>query len=425
MKTPGQTRLSPFIHIAEIATMSADILHVDLDAFFASVEQAANPRLRGRPVIVGGAPSGRGVVSAASYEARKYGIHSAMPMARARRLCPDGIFLRGDFRKYDASSREVFHILQNYSPLVEAVSVDEAYLDLGGLRRLFGKPVDIADRVRREIQERLGLSASMGLSANKLVSKVASDCAKPGGLVRVIAGYEDRFLAPLPIGRLPGVGKVTEVRLNDLGIFTIGDLARLDRGLIEKALGTGGLYLYHAARGEGSAAFREARAPSSVSREMTFDADTADRDILEGTLIALIERACKALREESASARTVTVKLRYSDFRTVTGSTTLSSPTSMDHEIIPHAIGTFTRLWSRRARIRLLGISLSHFSRPSLQPDLFPEPDGHRRRDLYRAIDRLRDRFGFGALTRGKILLAEGLSAGGTGLQLLLDPDKP
>jgi DNA polymerase-4 len=204
---------------------------------------------------------------------------------------------------------------------------------------------------------------------------------------------------------------VTEVRLNDLGIFTIGDLARLDRDLIEKALGTGGLYLYHAARGEGSATFREARAPSSVSREMTFDADTADRDILEGTLIALTERACKALREESASARTVTVKLRYSDFRTVTGSTTLSSPTSMDHEIIPHAIGTFTRLWSRRARIRLLGISLSHFSRPSPQPDLFPGPDGHR--DLYRAIDRLRDRFGFGAITRGKILLAEGLSAGG------------
>jgi len=397
-----------FAFCSHLYIMSKDILHIDLDAFFASVEQASNPRLRGRPVIVGGDPDGRGVVSAASYEARKYGVHSAMPMAQAKRLCPDGLFLRGDFRKYSAASREIRRILRNYSPRVEVVSIDEAYLDLGGLRLLFGAPVDIADRIRKEIEEKLHLSASMGLSTNKLVSKVASDCAKPGGLVRVIAGYEDRFLAPLPIARLPGVGKKMEGRLNDLGIFTIGDLAGLDRRLIEKALGTGGLHLYDHAHGEGSVTFREESTPSSISREITFDTDTADRDHLEGTLITLTERACKALREAGMSTRTVTLKLRYSDFKTVTGSTTLDLSTSTDHEIIPTVLDALTRLWTRRARIRLIGVSLSNFSRIPRQMELFPRPDENRHRNLCGAIDDIRKRFGFGAITRGKALMTGG-----------------
>jgi DNA polymerase-4 len=388
--------------------MGKDILHIDLDAFFASVEQACNPRLRGRPVIVGGDPNGRGVVSAASYEARKYGIHSAMPMARAKRLCPDGVFLRGDFRKYSIASREIRRILMYYSPRIEAVSIDEAYLDLGGLRRLFGAPVDIADRIRKKIERELRLSASMGLSTNKLVSKVASDCAKPGGMVQVIAGYEGRFLAPLPIARLPGVGKKMEVRLNDLGIFTVGDLASLDRRLIERALGTCSLHLYDHARGEGSITFREDRAPSSISRETTFDTDSADRDHLEGTLIALTERACKALREADMSTRTVTVKLRYSDFKTVTGSVTLNLSTSTDHEIISAAFDALTRLWTRRARIRLIGVSLSNFSCLPCQMELFPHRDDKRHNNLYGAIDDIRDRFGFNAITRGKVLMTGG-----------------
>ncbi len=387
-------------------TTSSHILHVDLDAFFASVEQVHDPRLKGRPVIVGGDPNGRGVVSAASYEAREYGVHSAMPMARAKRLCPNGIFLRGDFRKYSAASREVRRILRDYTPRVEVVSIDEAYLDLGGLQRLFGAPIDIADRIRREIEEKLRLSVSMGLSANKLVSKVASDCAKPGGLVHVIAGYEDRFLAPLPIGRLPGVGKKMEERLNNLGIFRVGDLAGIDRQLIEKIFGTNGLHLYRHAHGEGSVTFREEHVPSSISRETTFDTDTAERDYIEGTLFALIERACQALRETGMSTRTVTVKIRYSDFKTVTGSRTLKFSTATEHEIITHALGVLNRLWSRRARIRLVGVSLSNLSLPPDQIDLFSRgADGHRKK-LYGAIDDIRRRFGFDAIRRGRILMA-------------------
>ncbi len=386
--------------------MSTEILHIDLDAFFASVEQVCNPGLRGRPVIVGGDPTGRGVVSAASYEAREYGVHSAMPMARAKRLCPDGIFLKGDFRKYASASREVCRILRDYSPLVEVVSIDEAYLDLAGLRRLFGAPVDIADRIRKEIKEKLCLSASMGLSTNKLVSKVASDCAKPGGLVRVIAGYESRFLAPLPISRLPGVGKKMNVRLNDLGIFTIGDLAAFDGKLVEMALGRTGLHLHNCARGEGSVTFTEERSPLSISRETTFDTDTADRDQLEGTLTALVERACRSLRRTGMAARTVTIKLRYSDFKTVTGSSTLYRLTTADHEVLSAARATLTRLWSRRSRIRLIGVSLSNFSRTPSQMDLFFRVEENRHSNLYLAIDDIRERFGFDAIRRGRTLMA-------------------
>jgi DNA polymerase-4 len=388
--------------------MSTNILHIDLDAFFASVEQVRDPRLRGRPVIVGGNPDGRGVVSAASYEARKFGVHSAMPMARAKRLCPDAVFLRGDFRLYGAASRAVLRILREHSPRVEAVSIDEAVLDLGGLRRLFGPPVDVADRIRREIRDRLRLSASMGLSTNRLVSKVASDFAKPGALVRVDAGYEARFLAPLPIGRLPGVGKKMEVRLNDLGLFTVGDLAALDRRLVERAFGTGGLHLYRRARGEGSVTLREERSPLSISRETTFETDTADRDRVEGALVALGERACRALRRAGMSARTVTVKIRYADFRTVSGSAPLAPPTAADHEILPPALTALTRVWTRRARIRLVGIALSGFSRTPDQIDLFPRPDEERGRALYRAIDDIRERFGFESLARARALMAGG-----------------
>jgi len=386
--------------------MSRDILHIDLDAFFASVEQACDPHLKGRPVIVGGDPNGRGVVAAASYEARKYGVHSAMPMGRAKRLCPDATFLRGNFQKYRSASAEICNILRNYSPLVEVVSIDEAYLDLGGLRRLFGSPVDIADRIRGDIKDKLRLSASMGLSTNKLVSKVASDCAKPGGLVQVMAGYENRFLAPLLIGRLPGVGEKMEERLNNLGIFNIGDLADFDAELIKRVLGTGGLNLYKRAHGEGSVTFREGRTPSSISRETTFDRDTADRDRVEGTLISLIERAAMALRREKLSARPVAIKIRYSDFKTVTGSSTLTTPTSADHYIISAAIKTLSRLWSRRANIRLIGICLTNLSRSPSQMDLFTGQDEGREVHLYDAIDRIRERFGSKAITRGRALMA-------------------
>ncbi len=384
--------------------MGANILHVDLDAFFASVEQARNPSLLGRPVIVGGDPNGRGVVAAASYEAREYGVHSAMPMARAKRLCPGAVFLRCDHRTYIAASRAVCRILRNYSPVVEVVSIDEAYLELGGLRRLFGPPIDVADRIRREIKEHLNLSASMGLSANRLVSKVASACAKPSGLVLVNAGYEERFLAPLPINRLPGVGKKMGESLNDLGISTIGALAALDPGLIERTFGRFGLRLYRHAHGTGSVTFRERRLPLSVNREVTFDTDTSDRGQVAGTLAYLTERACRTMRRQKMSARRVTVKLRYSDFQTVTRSARLEHTTATDGEIIPSVMEVLGRAWTRRARIRTVGVSLSRLSPIPAQQDLFPQPAERRHEDLCCAIDAIRERFGFGAIMRGQAL---------------------
>jgi len=375
--------------------VSRQILHVDMDAFFVSVERLHDPSLVGRPVVVGGDPEGRGVVASASYEARKYGIRSAMPMARARRLCPRAVFIRGDYEKYARASARLFRLLRRHSPSVEPVSIDEAYLDLTGTRRLLGHPVEAAERIRREIEEELGLSASVGMASNKLVAKVASRCAKPSGLLYVMPGREASFLSPLPVGMLPGIGEKTGTHLRRLGIRRIGELARLDEELLRIAFGRTGSFLRASAMGLGEETLDEDRGPArSVSRERTFETDTTDPDVVVPTAFALAESACSSLREDGLVARRVTLKLRYSDFRTVTRSAPLPEPTAMDRLVFPALVELVNRAWERRTRIRLVGVSLSGLGPAHCEIDLFEDSVERRLVSLYRGIDAVRRKYG-------------------------------
>jgi DNA polymerase-4 len=381
------------------------ILHLDMDAFFVSVEQARNPSLRGRPVIVGGNPQGRGVVSAASYEARRYGVRSAMPLAQARRLCPQAVFIQGDHHLYAEISREVFRILGHYCPLVEPVSIDEAYLDLTGCERLHGPPLEAACKIREEIFRTLGLSASIGISTNRLVSKVASKMAKPAGILEVRPGYEADFLAPLPVEVLPGVGPKTRKTLRLLNIRTVGELATLDHQWLERALGRTGYFLHLRARGlDDSPVTPQESPPRSIGREVTLEEDTLDRRRLEGILYRLSERVGDALRRRGLRARCVQLKLRYSDFDTRTRSVTLWEPTDMDHVIFQEARRLMERLLCRRVRVRLLGVSTSGLMRAPLQLPLFARERSLRRRALYRALDCIRGRYGWYALQVGRAI---------------------
>lgn len=384
--------------------MTPQILHLDMDAFFVSVEQTLDPSLKGKPVIVGGNPEGRGVVAAASYEARAYGIHSAMPVFRAKKLCPEAIFLRGNYTKYAEASALVFEILRHYSPLVEPVSIDEAYLDLTGLNRLFGPSMDIAVKIRRNIEDKLGLKSSAALASNKLISKVASDFAKPSGIADILPGYERRFLAPLPLGKLPGIGPRTLERLQQFNLRTIGALASIPPKLLEISFGKVGLLLHERANGlDDRRVVAEARAAKSIGKETTLEEDTIDLEYLEATLHYLTEKIAKTAREEGTEARTVTLKLRYADFTTFTRSYTFPIPTDLECEIFPVVVSLFRKLYTRRLKIRLLGISLSNFQRGT-QLNLFREEQDSKLRNLYCGIDRIREKYGFKALVWGKTI---------------------
>ena len=297
---------------------SSTILHVDLDAFFAAVEQRDRPELRGRPVIVGGDPQARGVVSAASYEARAFGVHSAMPLRTASALCPDGAFLPVDGAKYRRESGRVMEVLGRFTPLLEQVSIDEAFLDVAGSERLFGPPEAIARRIRAAVRDEIGLTASVGVATTKLVAKIASDLRKPDGLVVVPPGEEAAFLAPLPIRRLWGVGEQTRLVLAEHGVRTIGDLAELPVDVLVRRLGAHGATLHDRARGIDPSPVTGDVAAKSVSHEHTFDVDTADAEVIERTLLALSEGVASRLRAGGVRAATVQVKVRDSNFHTVT-----------------------------------------------------------------------------------------------------------
>jgi len=380
---------------------SASILHVDMDAFFVSVELLAHPELRGLPVVVGGQPDQRGVVSAASYEARRYGIQSAMPLRTAGRLCPDAVFLDGHHQLYAEWSDRVAAILAKYSPVVEMVSIDEAYLDLTGTERLNGAPMAAAHKLLLEIGEKTGLPCSAGLARTRLVAKVASDQAKPGGLLWVPAGMEAEFLAPLGVRKIPGIGKVTEAALKSLGIGTLGKLAAVPLEKLEGTFGQWGTALYRKARGEDSYEFFVDAEPKSVSSNHTFPFDTDDRTALSSTLSHLCQKAAKRLREAGLEARTLTLTIRYAGFHTITRSKTLAEATSLDGIILPTIRQLFEAHWHRQQKIRLLGVGLSSLVSPAAaarQLDLLdPVLEGRREKleRLTRATDRLRDRFGF------------------------------
>ncbi len=337
------------------------ILHIDMDAFFVSVEQVLDPSLKGKPVIVGGL-GGRGVVSAASYEARSYGVHSAMPMTRARRLCPQAIFLSGSHGKYSEFSARIFEILDRYSPLVEPMSLDEAYLDLTGCERLQGPILKAATRLHNEIQERVGINASIGIASNKLMAKVASNLAKPNGMLRVLPGQEERFLAPFPIKCIPGIGPKMATQLKRMGIQKVSQLALLSCELLEKAYGIWGRGLYERAHGICRSPVLKREETRSISHETTLKEDSEDPQFLESKLSYLVEKAGSRLRASILRARCVTLKLRYSDFKTVTRSFTLTQPVDEDYVILQTVLGLFRKSFTRRTRVRLLGVALTSLS---------------------------------------------------------------
>src|ERR1700720_1724932 len=309
------------------------ILHVDMDAFFVSVGFLERLERRGKPVVVGGRPDQRGVVTAASYEARKYGVHSAMPLRTAGRLCPHAIFLDGHHEKYSEWSDRVASILAKFSPIVEMVSVDEAYLDLSGTERLQGPPLAAADKLLRTLTRQTGLPCSGGLATTRLVAKVASDQAKPRGLVWVAPGQEARFLAPLPVRKIPGIGEVTERALRALGIETVEQLASYSQEKLEKIFGQWGTALYRKARGGDAYEFLIDAEPKSISHNHTFGEDTSDLAEMETMLSHLSQKACKRLREAGLSTRTLTLTIRYAGFETYTRSKTLLEPAQLDSYI--------------------------------------------------------------------------------------------
>jgi len=377
------------------------ILHVDMDAFFVSVELLDRPELRGKPVIVGGQPDQRGVVSAASYEARKYGIQSAMPLRTAARLCPHAVFLECRHGLYSEWSDRVAAILRKYSPVVEMTSVDEAYLDLAGTERLFGPPLAAAHALLREITATTGLPCSAGLARTRLVAKVASDQAKPRGLVWVPAGSEETFLAPLSVRRIPGIGKVTEAALHAAGIETVRQPAAATEEKLETEFGRWGAALYRKARGGDTYEFLEDAEPKSISHNHTFSFDTNDRAAIDATLSLLTQKAMKRLRDARLSASTVTLAIRYAGFETITRAQTLRESTHLDPIVFETVTKLFERHWDRSRKVRLLGVALSSFTHGGEQLDLLDAARHEKLERLAQATDKLRDRFGFSKVQFG------------------------
>jgi DNA polymerase IV len=376
------------------------ILHVDMDAFFVSVELLERPELRGKPVVVGGQPDRRGVVAAASYEARRYGIHSAMPLRTAGKLCPHAVFLEGRHDLYAEWSDRIAAILSTFSPVVEMASIDEAYLDLSGTSRLHGPPLAAAHALLTEIGAKTGLPCSAGLARTRLVAKVASDQAKPRGLVWVPAGAEAKFLAPLSVRRIPGIGGVTEAALRTMGIETVGQLAGIPEERLEEFFGRWGTALYRKSRGEDSYEFIVDAEPKSISHSHTFGSDTNDRGVLESMLSRLCQKGAKRLRDAGLNARTVVLRIRYAGFQTVTRSHTLPEPAHLDPVLLATLRRLFDDHWERRP-VRLIGIEFESLSHGANQMRLFDPESREKLERLARAADQLRDRFGFAKVQFG------------------------
>jgi DNA polymerase-4 len=372
-----------------------------MDAFFVSVELLDRPELRGKPVVVGGQPDQRGIVSTASYEARKYGIHSAMPLRTAGRLCPHAVFLEPRHHLYSEWSDRVATILGKYSPVVEMASADEAYIDLAGTERLHGPPLAAANALLREITATTGLPVSAGLARTRLVAKVASDQAKPRGLVWVPAGSEEAFLAPLDVRRIPGIGKVTEAALKSRGIEKVGQLAGMAQEKLEQNFGRWGTALYRKARGGDTYEFLFDAEPKSISQNHTFGEDTQDRAKMDAMLSFLAQKAMKRLREAGLSTSTITLTIRYQGFDTYTRAHTLREPTHLDPVVFEAVNQLFDRNWNRRRKVRLLGVALSNFTHGGEQLDLLDAKRREKLDRLAKAADALRDRFGFSKVQFG------------------------
>ena len=380
------------------------ILHVDMDAFYASVEERDRPELAGKPLIVGGTPEGRGVVAAANYAVRKFGVHSAMPTATALKRCPHAIVLRPRMDRYAEVSAAIRELFIKYTPLVEPLSLDEAFLDVTGSEGLFGSAVEIANKIKRGIRESLQLVASVGVAPNKFLAKIASDLDKPDGLVVVDPNRVQEFLAPLPVGRLWGVGRVTGRALEQLGVGTIGQLGLMSRDDLRQRFGKSGEHLWELAHGIDDRAVIPDRDAKSISHETTFPADVEDREVLRACLLDLTEQVARRMRQQSQRGRAVQVKLRFADFRTITRSKKL--PQSTDSTDILWQVASkllVTSLTGTHLPLRLLGMGVNGIEHSRLsQGTLFGEPQDHSQLDA--VADTIRDRFGIDAIQRGSSL---------------------
>ncbi len=380
------------------------ILHVDMDAFYASIEERDRPEFRGKPLVVGGSPAQRGVVCAANYEARKYGIHSAMPAVRAHQLCPHATFLPSRMSDYAAVSTQLREILGAFTPLVEPLSLDEAFLDVHCSQALFGSPESIGWQIKQEIADELNLVASVGVAPNKFLAKIASDLEKPDGFVVVPEDDIQGFLDPLPIERIWGVGKVTAARLHQLGLHRIEHLRELSPEQMQQHFGDMADHFWRLARGLDRRKVVPDRDARSISHETTFAVDIEDLHTLHLWLLELTEQVAWRLRRHQLQGRTVRLKLRYSDFHTVTRSITLERPTDGTQEIF-EAVDQLlqTRLPQRRLSVRLIGIGVAGFENsPVQQLSLFEEEQREKRRTLDQATDAIRERFGRSSLRRGR-----------------------
>ncbi|MBN1754881.1 DNA polymerase IV [bacterium] len=378
------------------------ILHVDLDAFFAAAEQAVHPEYRGKALIVGGTPEVRGVVCSSSYEARRLGIRTGMPLSQAYRICPEAIFTGGNFKLYSYFSQEFHKLLGNYSPVVENASIDEAYVDLTGTERLHGILLKAASDMQSKIKSQLCLSASVGLATNKLVAKIATGIAKPYGLYYVLPGREKNFLAPLPIRKLIGVGYNTEKKLRSFGIQYIGELARIPEQILSHTFGVMGTYILQRANGIDKRAVENRLTPKSLSRETTFATDTADRQFVRGVVKYLAHRLAFKLREHKLRTQNLSLKIRYGDL--LEEQKCLATiPLNSDQRIATIAMELFDRLYTRRVAIRLVSVKASNLVQDSWQLELF-EQNELQTDPLTQALDEIRKRFGKKSIATADLL---------------------
>lgn len=384
--------------------------HVDMDAFFVSVEELYDPSLKGKPVVVGGKANERGVVAAASYAARKFGVHSAMPLRTAAKLCPGAVFVEGHPERYREYSKKVREVLFRFSPLVGMASIDEAYLDMTGTERLHGPAIAAAHTLHETMKRETKLNCSVGIAGSRVMAKICSDQAKPNGVLWVVPGFEATLLAQLDVRKIPGVGKVTEERLQRLGVRYVRDLTAWPEDKVRRELGEWGVSLAAKARGEDAGGWYDDEIggdadPKSVSHEHTFDRDVADQERLESMLARLSEMVCRRLREYELNARKIELKLRYSDFSTITRGRTMDHTTQLDTEVFREVRDLFRANWKNGSTVRLLGVKASSFD-DEAQIALLTDDRDQKMREAMTAADRMRDRFGDGVVS-----LATGMKA--------------
>ena len=384
------------------------ILHIDMDAFYAAIELRDNPQLRGQPVVVGGSPKGRGVVSAASYEARKFGIHSAMSASQALRLCPNAVFIKPRMEHYATISKQIREIFFSYTSLVEPIAFDEAFLDVTGCERLFGDGLTIARKIKTQIKKETGLVASAGVAPNKFLAKVASDLEKPDGLTVVDPNQIQAFLDPLPIHRIWGIGKVTESKFSSLGVHTVADLRRLTVDSMKKQFGINSQHFWNLSRGIDSRGVVPDRHAKSISHETTFATDIRDVETLRAWVNELSDQVARRLRRHQILGKTVNLKIRFSDFKTITRASTLSQPSNSSRELSQLAAEILVNAISPDGSprldqgLRLLGMGVSNLSRPAekIQKLLFDQDNKDKHERFDRANDEIKDKFGVAAVQR-------------------------